>query len=99
MSRAKLHDDWIEFLKLLNGHRVRFVVVGAHAIAAAHGRPRLTADLDVFVEPTLANARRVAAAIAAFGFGKVNPTELTKPDKVVFMGREPFRIQRWPYRY
>ncbi len=48
----KLHEDWSEFLRLLNAHHVRFVIVGAHARAAA-GRPRLTADLDVFVEPTL----------------------------------------------
>lgn len=91
MSTVKLHDDWIEFLRLLNAHRVRFVIVGAHAVAA-HGRPRLTADLDVLVEPTLANARRVSDAIAAFGFGEIEPRELTCPDKVIYMGREPFRI-------
>lgn len=64
---AKLHDDWIEFSRLLGENRVRFVIVGAHAVAA-HGRPRLTADLDVLVEPTLENARRVVLALERFGF-------------------------------
>lgn len=88
---AKLHDDWSEFLRLLNARRVRFLVVGAHAVAAA-GRPRLTADLDVWVEPTLVNARRVVRALAEFGFGGLTPERLTEPDTVVFLGREPFRI-------
>lgn len=78
MSTVKLHDDWIEFLKLLNAHRVRFVIVGAHAVAA-HGRPRLTADLDILVEPSLANARRLTGANAAFGFGELEPRGLTQP--------------------
>ncbi len=43
-----LHPDFRDFLKLMLSHRVRFVVVGAHALAA-HGRPRLTGDLDVLV--------------------------------------------------
>jgi hypothetical protein len=41
--------DWNEFIRLLKSHRVRFVIVVAHAVAAA-GRPRATQDLDVFVE-------------------------------------------------
>lgn len=41
--------------------------VGAHALAA-HGRPRATQDLDVLVQPTEANARRVALARRGFGF-------------------------------
>jgi hypothetical protein len=88
---TKLHEDWIAFLRLLNEHRVRYLVVGAHAVAA-HGRPRLTADLDIWVEPNLANARRVVAAVAAFGFGNLAPERLLLPETLVFLGREPFRI-------
>jgi hypothetical protein len=88
---TKLHEDWIAFLKLLNGHRARYLVVGAHAVAA-HGRPRLTADLDIWVEPTLANATRVVAAVNAFGFGTFPKERLLQPETLVFLGREPFRI-------
>lgn len=63
-----LTGDWSEFLHLLQKHRVRFLVVGAHALAA-HGRPRFTGDFDVFVDATPANARRVCAALREFGVG------------------------------
>ena len=64
----KLTGDWSEFLRLLQKHRVRFIIVGAHALAA-HGRPRFTGDLDVFVNATPANARRIYGALCDFGVG------------------------------
>jgi hypothetical protein len=42
---------------------VRFLIVGAHALAA-HGRPRATGDLDVLVDPTPRNARRLGVCWA-----------------------------------
>ena len=42
----QLPPDWSEFLSALKRHGVRFLLVGAHALAA-HGRPRATQDLDV----------------------------------------------------
>lgn len=67
MKTPALHPDLKEFLLCLHGHRVVFVVVGAHVLATL-GRPRYTGDIDVFVEPTKANARRLSKALAAFGF-------------------------------
>ena len=63
-----LTGDWSEFLRLLQKHRVRFLVIGAHALAA-HGRPRFTGDFDLFVAPTRPNARRIHAALCDFGVG------------------------------
>jgi hypothetical protein len=65
-----LTGDWSEFLRLLQKHRVRFLIVGAHALAA-HGRPRFTGDFDLFVDATPANAKRVHAALCDFGVGMV----------------------------
>lgn len=62
----ELLPEWHEFLHALKRHGVRFLLVGAHALAA-HGRPRYTADLDILIDPPPANARRVSAAIAEFG--------------------------------
>jgi hypothetical protein len=62
---VELPHEWNEFLSVLKRHGVRFLLVGAHAVAA-HGRPRFTQDLDILVEPTPVNARRVAAAIREF---------------------------------
>lgn len=88
-----LHPDWSAFLRALISRRTRFLLIGGHAVAA-HAEPRHTEDLDVFVEPTLANARRLRAALVDFGFGSVapSPAELSEPDKVFMLGRKPLRI-------
>jgi pimeloyl-ACP methyl ester carboxylesterase len=72
---------------------VRFVLAGGHAVAG-HGEPRLTEDLDVFVEPTAADARRLRDALVDFGFGGVAPAvnELAVSDKIFMLGRKPWRI-------
>jgi hypothetical protein len=91
--KIELNRDWTEFLCALIARRVRFVLVGGHAVAG-HGQPRMTEDLDVFVEPTLANARRLRDALVAFGFGAVTPSveELARKDRVFMLGRKPWRI-------
>ena len=91
--KIELGRDWSEFLSLLIARRVRFLLVGGHAVAG-HGEPRLTEDLDVFVEPTLANARRLRQALADFGFGGVAPSveELAVRDRIFMLGRKPWRI-------
>jgi hypothetical protein len=91
--KIELNHDWNEFLRLLISHRVRFLLIGSHAVAG-HGEPRLTEDLDVFVEPTQPNAKRLRAALVAFGFGSVAPKveELAEPGKIFMLGRKPWRI-------
>ena len=78
---------------MLCAHRVRFLIVGAHALGVI-GRIRATKDLDLLVEPTAANARRVAAALADFGFAALadQAKEFAKPDRMATLGREPLRI-------
>ena len=90
---AALTQDWREFLSLLISHRVRFVVVGGHAVAI-HGSPRMTEDLDVFVETSPTNARRLRRTLVEFGFGEAAPDEelLATPDKVFMIGVKPYRI-------
>jgi hypothetical protein len=88
-----LQADWKEFLSLLNSNRVRYVVVGAHALAA-HGQPRFTGDLDVLVEPTAANAKRVLEVLRLFGFGslKISQSDLDRPGMVIRLGQAPVGI-------
>jgi hypothetical protein len=61
-----MNQDFIDLLRAFADAEVRFLVVGAYALAL-HGRPRATGDLDVWVEPTPENAARVMRALAAFG--------------------------------
>ena len=88
-----LFEDWSEFLRLLTRHRVRFLLIGGHAVSI-HARPRHTEDLDVLIDASKANARRVRAALDDFGFGDVAPSIelLSTPSKVFMLGRQPYRI-------
>lgn len=88
-----LSTDWKEFLELLLSHRVRFMLIGGHALAI-HARPRFTEDLDVFVEMSELNAKRLRAVLDAFGFGTVAPSvdDLMDPRKVFMLGERPHRI-------
>jgi len=89
----KLPPDWSEFISLLCAHRVRFLIVGAHALAA-HGRPRATQDIDFWVEPTKENATRLCAALGEFGFPALANAveEFSTPERMATLGRPPLRI-------
>jgi hypothetical protein len=60
-----LNDDFLDLLIALSDAEARFLVVGAYAVGV-HGHPRATKDLDVWVEPSIENAKRVMAALEAF---------------------------------
>jgi hypothetical protein len=85
--KIELNRDWTRFLSALIARGVKFVLVGGHAVAA-HGEPRLTEDLDVFVQATLPNARKLREALVDFGFGAVAPPaeELATADRIFMLG-------------
>jgi hypothetical protein len=70
-----------------------FLLVGAHALAA-HGVPRATGDMDVWVRPTPENARRVWDALVSFGapLSDLELGDLHSPDVVFQIGLPPARI-------
>jgi len=84
---AKLQADLKEFIELLNSHNVEYLLVGGHAVAF-HGHPRFTGDIDFFVRTTPANAQRLLAVLADFGFGTVGVTErdLLESGRIVQLG-------------
>lgn len=87
------NPDFRELLAEFNAHSVEYIVVGAHALAA-HGQIRATKDLDVWVRPDAANAKRVLAALRAFGAALHGLTEqdLSTPGVVFQLGVPPVRI-------
>ena len=90
--------DYEEFIAALNAHGVRYLIVGAHAVAL-HARPRATLDLDVLVERTPANARRLLRALAAFFDGVplgYTAKEVADPRWVLQLGVSPMRIDVLP---
>jgi hypothetical protein len=57
--------DYEEFIAGFNAHGVRYLVIGARAVAF-HARPRATKDLDIWIDPTPTNARKALAALRQF---------------------------------
>ena len=76
-----------EFIRLLNTKSVKYLVVGAWAVAY-HGRPRYTGDLDVFVSRDFDNGERLMEVIDAFGFGHagIAGEDFLQPDHVIQLG-------------
>ena len=50
-----LNEDYRDMLHALSDEKVRFLLVGAYALAA-HGYPRATVDMDIWVMPSPENA-------------------------------------------
>jgi hypothetical protein len=88
-----LQKDLREFIELLNALKVRFVIVGAFAVAY-HGYFRYTSDIDLFIDSSLENATRIFRAVEQFGFGdlKLTVEDFTQEDQVVQLGVSPNRI-------
>jgi predicted nucleotidyltransferase len=57
--------DYAEFIRILNDHRVRYLVIGGYAVAF-HGHPRATNDVDVLIDRRDENLRRVERALVEF---------------------------------
>ena len=89
----KLERDLREFIELLNAHEVRYLVVGAHAVAF-HGRPRYTADIDFFVDSSPENAQRISDTLQEFGLVDIEvcSADFTASDLVIQLGVEPNRV-------
>ena len=88
-----MSPDFRDLLSEFNAQGVEYLVVGAYALAA-HGRVRATGDLDVWVRPDPANAKRVLKALVKYGAPLQDLTEhdLSTPGVVYQIGIAPLRI-------
>ena len=88
-----LNEDYREMLQALVDEKARFLLVGAYALAA-HGYPRATMDIDIWVMPSSANADAVLRALRRFGAPLHNLTkaDLEKNGTVFQIGVAPRRI-------
>lgn len=59
--------DTENLLRLLKEHRVVFIVIGASAFPV-YGYVRATLDIDLFIRPSLQNAKRTIKALEEFGY-------------------------------
>ena len=88
-----MNQDFVDLLRALSAADVRFLIVGAYALAL-HGRPRATGDLDVWIDATPENAARVMRALASFGapLNDVSVNDFSRPGVTYQIGVAPGRI-------
>lgn len=88
-----LNRDFAEIISAFNAERVEYLVVGAYALAA-HGLPRATGDIDLWVRPTAENAERVWRALVQFGapLDRLSLDDFSNSDVFVRFGTAPNRI-------
>lgn len=88
-----LNDDYREMLQILSEEGVDFIIVGAYALAA-HGYPRATGDIDVWVNPDPANAVKVLNSLKRFGspLYSAAPEDFTVKGTMFQIGVAPRRI-------
>jgi len=88
-----LNEDYRDILHVLSEEKVRFILVGAYALAV-HGYPRATMDIGIWVMPSPENADAVLRALSRFGAPLHNLTreDLLKDGTIFQIGVAPRRI-------
>ena len=88
-----MHQDFLELLLAFERHKVRYVVIGGYAVGI-HAEPRYTKDLDILMEPSLTNAKRMLKALSEFGAPVENLSvkELATPGLLYIFGVNPLRV-------
>ena len=66
-----IQQDFAELLRLLEKHKVEYLIVGGYAVAF-HGYPRFTKDIDIFYNNKDDNVDKLQKALFEFGFKKMN---------------------------
>src|SRR5437667_3423737 len=89
-----LHDDYREFLQLLNSKQIDYLIIGAYAVGY-HGYARTTEDLDIWVAVSRENADKLVAALREFGLDgpEVVPELFLQAPHFVRLGRGEVRIE------
>jgi predicted nucleotidyltransferase len=88
-----LNNDYKEMLQCLSGENVKFLLVGAYALAA-YGFPRATKDIDFFVRAAPDNASHLMRALERFGapLSGVSAGDFSSEGVVFQIGNSPRRI-------
>lgn len=84
--------DFNTFLACLAENKVRYMIVGGHAVAH-YGFPRFTKDLDVFYSDETSNILLLRNALIAFGFKDRDFDQgMFDAGNIIKIGVEPVRI-------
>lgn len=89
-----LHQDFKEFLNLLNFNKIPYLLIGGYAVGY-HGYPRATNDLDVWIAIDSKVATQMVSVIKEFGFDteQLSQEIFLKKNNIIRMGEPPIRIE------
>ena len=88
-----MHSDFLELLQLFAKHKVKYLIIGGYAVGI-HAEPRATKDLDLWVEASLPNGRKLLKALVEFGAPTDNLTasDIGEPGLLYVFGIAPLRV-------
>ena len=94
MAMVRLPQDFKEFLRLLEGESVEYLVIGGYAVGY-YGYPRATADMGVWIAVTPENAARTVKVLQRFGMNvpELTPALFLEKGNIIRMGIPPVRIE------
>lgn len=106
-----LNSDFKDLLRSLADFQVRYLVVGGYAVMF-YTEPRYTKDLDIWVEASEENSRKVFAALSDFGapLSGMSAEDFAHEGHFYQLGLPPIRIdiltsipgvsfsEAWPHR-
>jgi len=89
----ELKRDYSDLFKALNAHKVKYLVVGAHAFSF-YAVPRYTKDIDVWIPPELNDSDSVFKALIEYGapLHGISPADFTDREFMLQIGVEPIKI-------
>jgi hypothetical protein len=85
-------QDFKELLNIFNEHEVKYLIVGGYAVMK-YTEPRFTKDLDIWVEASPENGKKVFNSLKSFGAPLEGLTEDHFSESGFYqMGRPPVRV-------
>jgi len=90
---VRIEKDYEELLRLFHKYKARYCIVGAYAVAY-YSRPRYTKDLDLFIDPTPENARKIIKSLNEFGFKRMGlrESDFAQKGRIIQLGYDPIRV-------
>lgn len=87
------NQDFQDFIQAFNCNDVKYILVGGYAVIL-HGYIRSTADMDIWVDKTKENYKKIKKALNQFGAPSFSENEFLGNEFNVWgFGREPNRIE------
>jgi len=85
-------QDYQDILKVFNRHNVEYLIVGAYAMGN-FGYTRSTHDIDLWVNKSKENAKKICDALEEFGVPfSIEPNDFMAQNSVIQIGLAPYRI-------